>query len=63
MKAGSGLVSKKISMLFSTPGGGRFSRAPPFVKTLGLHVHRSVLGGPSFVKLNTGAFLAHESLL
>src|SRR5438093_5142223 len=24
--------SQKISMLFSTPGGGRFSRAPPFVK-------------------------------
>ncbi len=24
--------SKKISMLFSTPGGGRFSRAPSFVR-------------------------------
>src|SRR5438874_1548975 len=45
-------------MLFSTPGSGRFSRAPPFVKALGLHVHRSVPGSPSFVKLNTGAFLA-----
>jgi len=54
---------QKISMLFSTPGGGRFSRAPPFVKALGLHVHMSVLGGSSFVKLNTRAFLAHESLL
>src|SRR5713101_2381265 len=27
-----GFVSLKISMLFSTPGGGRFSHAPPFVR-------------------------------
>ncbi len=31
---------QKISMLFSTPRGGRFSRAPPFVKELEFHVHR-----------------------
>jgi len=37
-------------MLFSTPGGGLFSRAPPFVKTLGIHVHRLRPGGSSFVK-------------
>src|SRR5207249_8029044 len=44
---------QEISMLFSTPGGGRLSRAPPFVKALGLHVHMSVPGGSSFVKSNT----------
>jgi len=37
-------------MLFSTPGGGLFSRAPPFMKTLGIHVHRLQPGGSSFVK-------------
>src|SRR5713226_533533 len=46
---------QKISMLFSTPGGGRFSRAPPFMKTPGIHVHRSMPTGSSFVKSNTSA--------
>src|SRR6266571_1403446 len=28
-------LGKKISILFSTPGGGLFSRAPPFVEMTG----------------------------
>jgi len=42
---------QKISILFSTPPRVVFfSRAPPFVKTLGIHVHPSLLRGSSFVK-------------
>src|SRR5207302_2030541 len=39
---------KKISMLFSTPRGGRFSRAAPFVKTLLTHVQFVLPTLPSF---------------
>ena len=41
---------KKISMLFSSPGGGRFSRAPPFMKSHRIHVHQSPPTVPSFVR-------------
>src|SRR6266699_530186 len=43
-------------MLFSTPRGGRFSRASPFMKTLGTHVHRSLPRGSSFAKSATTTY-------
>src|SRR6266571_7182726 len=43
---------QKISILFSTPGGGRFSRAPPFVKCAEFHVQPVLLGPSSFVAVS-----------
>src|SRR6267143_6821009 len=42
-------ISSKISMLFSTPRGGLFSRAPPFVKGRESHVHPFAWIRPSSV--------------
>src|SRR6266699_6562493 len=43
------IIFRKNKHVFSTPGGGRFSRAPPFVKSLRIHVHQSPPIPPSFV--------------